>query len=593
MTTPHYLKTLSIIIVSFAGLANVTATAKEDIGEMANREFSQQQQRIDQKEKQTVQARVALEQPKQKQPLVTKLYDNETPCFEIKAVFLKQPKKMYRLFDSVLNPLKHGEHAILGKCLGEKSLQYAQSIVQSELIRQGFITSKVVIEPQNLASQQLIFTLYPGKVNQILKHKDNKGHVNTFTTVTARPSQVLNLRDVETSLENLRIPSSVTAHIDIQPAESVTHADSKAFGYSDLVIKYNKARPVKIHASIDDAGSQATGKYQATLGFSVDNPLFSSDVFRLEYGHALDQLNNTGLGASNNSIYAAYIVPIRNLQFSVNYNTYNYHQMLLGLHSNLKYEGRSKQGQVKLSWLAHRDRLSRTSLHTSSYYKQSKNFVDGLEVLVQRRKTAGWTAGISHQRSIAKGTLNLGLTHKQGTAAFGSKASPESNINHAEASPQFRMYRAAAYPTLLTVNAAYQEPFSIAKQNMHYHLAGKAQWTHNKLIPQDQFSLGGRYSVRGFSGKSGVSGNKGATLQQTVSWHIPNSYHQLYWGLDRGWVSGGGVFYQQNHQLIGSVLGFKAYYPQASLDGFIGKGLLAPDTVNKAFNMGFKLNYQF
>ncbi len=488
---------------------------------IADRELDRNQKQLQAKIQELQQKKLVLDS---KQPVIaTQFYDNERPCFIISKIELEEPITTHAQFRKSLKSLQQGKNNILGKCLGEKSLNHAKNILQNEIIDQGFITSRVSIKNQDLSTGKLVFTIYPGKVNKIIKHQSNTDKINTNLNIVSRANKVLNLRDIETSLENLRLPQSVTTNIEIQPAQSSNHKDDNLFGYSDLVIKYRENKPFHVNASIDNLGNETTGKYQGYIGITIDNPLNASDILKLQYNHAIDPWNNTGIGASNDSFYVDYVVPIRNMQLNLNYDQYNYYQMLLGFNDNLKYEGKTKRGKIDFNWLIHRTKDSRTNANFSTYYKESKNYVDGLEVLIQGRKQAGWNVGLTHQQNLKKGSLNLGVNYKQGTDWFSATASPESEVG-----------LATDFPSVTTLNIVYNRPFLWNDGYFNYSITGIGQWTNKELISQDQFTIGDGATVRGFSGKQALSGNKGFALSQELTWYLPDNNSRLYLGIDGG-----------------------------------------------------------
>jgi len=52
-------------------------------------------------------------------------------------------------------------------------------------------------------------------------------------------------------------------------------------------------------------------------------------------------------------------------------------------------------------------------------------------------------------------------------------------------------------------------PFQVGTWHARYSSSWRAQWHRTPLVPQDRFSIGGRYSVRGFDGELTLSGEHG------------------------------------------------------------------------------------
>ncbi|PIE46461.1 MAG: ShlB family hemolysin secretion/activation protein, partial [Gammaproteobacteria bacterium] len=139
-------------------------------------------------------------------------------------------------------------------------------------------------------------------------------------------------------------------------------------------------------------------------------------------------------------------------------------------------------------------------------------------------------------------------------------------------------------------------PFKLGENNFDWHSQFHGQWNKSLLTPQDRLAIGGRYSVRGFSGEQTLSGDRGWYLRNDLSWHYkPN--HQAYIGIDIGRVSGKSAKNLLGQQLSGAVLGFKGQFKRAGnwhYDVFVGapidkpKGLKTDKVVT-----GFNINYLF
>src|SRR5690606_42041107 len=85
----------------------------------------------------------------------------------------------------------------------------------------------------------------------------------------AAPGEVLNLRDVEQALENFQRIPTVAADVQIVPADG----DGALPGQSDLVISWQQRSRWRINLSLDDSGSESTGKWQGGATLSLDNQI--------------------------------------------------------------------------------------------------------------------------------------------------------------------------------------------------------------------------------------------------------------------------------------------------------------------------------
>ncbi len=82
---------------------------------------------------------------------------------------------------------------------------------------------------------------------------------------------MLNIRNVEQGLENLKRVSSAEADVQLSPSEAI--------GETDVVISYKQRFPFHLTLGLDDSGSKATGRLQGSATFSWDNGLTLNDLF--------------------------------------------------------------------------------------------------------------------------------------------------------------------------------------------------------------------------------------------------------------------------------------------------------------------------
>ena len=122
---------------------------------------------------------------------------------------------------------------------------------RAALVARGFVTSRVLVEPQQLADGRLRLSVIPGRIRQVRFAGPAARHPSVLTALPARPGDVLDLRDVEQALENLRRVPTVEADIEIVPADDP--------GLSDLLVHWTQQRPLRLELSVDDSGSRATG----------------------------------------------------------------------------------------------------------------------------------------------------------------------------------------------------------------------------------------------------------------------------------------------------------------------------------------------
>ena len=146
---------------------------------------------------------------------------------------------------------------------------------------------------------------------------------------------------------------------------------------------------------------------------------------------------------------------------------------------------------------------------------------------------------------------------------------------------------------IITADSYLSIPFSIKQHNFRYSMTVRLQHGVTPLLPQERFSIGGRYTVRGFSGESSLMGEKGYVLRNDFGWILTGSYKELYLGLDTGQVFGQSTERLRSTQLAGTALGFKGHWQGLNYDFFYGLPLYQPKNFKEKNSLGFSINYSF
>lgn len=559
---PHQLAYWLLCFVPISAVAT-------DLDALAQRQFKQNAQQIQKREQAQNQP---MQVPVAKSVHNTAMPTGELPCFVIESFNVLVPAADEKTFAPIVRQFTQQNSAYLMQCLGIQTVQFLQSQLHNVLIQNGFITAQVSIAAQDLSSGVLELTVIPGKTNAIIFAPDSQ-KTALLNTMAARPHSLLNLHDMETSLENLRLPSSAKVQMDIVAAKRT----AEDYGYSDLLIHYQKARAIQVALEIADSGSADTGLYQANLNLIGDAPLGLSDVLTVNYGRSLDALNKTGLGAGNDSVYLHYVLPWRNWRLHAQYDQYHFYEILRGLHRNLKYQGRAQHGKWTLSRIIYRQADARWSAYITGYYRRAQKYIDDLELLIQRRTTAGWQAGLRYQQHLPQGFVAADIRYHKGTNAFGAENSPESQINLAQAKPQ-----------LLTLNVQYQRPVSWRAAALVYQLNWQSQLAEKSQVAQDAFAIGGRYSLRGVADVVGA-GDNGMLWQNELSWQLRGALPQLFVTLDAGWVMDKLDTGRRSSHALASSVGLRFRYRHLALDIFAGQALKASAGIKKTRHAGFDL----
>ena len=515
------------------------------------------------------------------------------PCFDINNIYLTG--ELSERFSFALTPYTMGKSSLLGSCLSVNDINRLVTNVQNLIIEKGYVTTRVLVQNQNLKSGNLFLTLIPGRIDQItavdikasrpiyVDSRLNSGGnpANFAPAMPMRSGDLLNVRDIEQALENFKRVPTADADFSIAPSSRMSTP-----GYSDIQVKWQQDKRWRLSASVDDSGQESTGVYQGNVTLSLDNPTWHNDLLYLSYNHDLYGGNDKNDGSWGYNV--GYVLPIDNTQLTLTHSGYNYDQTVAGANQDYVYSGESYNTEALVSQLVHRDNHSKIYLKAGGYAKQQNNYIDDTEVEVQRRRTAGYKAGIGYETIIGQTQWIGDVIYQRGTAAFNAISPPEALFNEGSA-------RAGIIKTNIDVN----QPIKLADKALNYHAAFKGQYATEALTPNERFSIGGRYSVRGFDGERSLSGDHGALLRQELSAYLGDKPHAVYAGIDAGYVKLDNAAQDDlllgNH-LVGGVVGVKGYVTpiRTSYDLFAGYPLAQPDNFSdKEWVTGFSLGWQY
>ncbi|MCV2442581.1 ShlB/FhaC/HecB family hemolysin secretion/activation protein, partial [Acinetobacter bereziniae] len=269
------------------------------------------------------------------------------------------------------------------------------------------------------------------------------------------------------------------------------------------------------------------------------------------------------------------------------YSQSDYNQTVAGASESYSYSGKSKLIGADLSRVLYRDARRKTTASVGGWYRESQNFINDVEIEVQRRKTAGWKASLDHTEYLANATLNGNLTYKRGTGAFNAMRAPEEEFGEAY-----------THVGILQANASLQVPFKVGNQSLQYLAEWRTQYSQKPLTPQDRFSIGNRYTVRGFDGEQTLLADNGFLVRNEISGSMFRLPMQWYTGIDFGEV-GGKTAHEPNPllgtSLMGAAFGLRGQILKSvSYDVFVGTPLKKPahyrtDNVTT----GFSLNWMY
>jgi hemolysin activation/secretion protein len=555
------------------------SVAAQQVGDPGAQELLRQQERervLREQQESRPDVRLESSQGEQGERLPTQ----EQPCVRIDRIVLDgEGAKGFQWALAAADPR---EDPASGRCLGTEGINVVMKRVQNAIIARGYVTTRVLSAPQDLNTGTLTLSVVPGRFREAVFTEADGRHPAIANALPIRSGGLLNLRDIEQGLENLQRVPTVTADIKIAPADG----EGAAPGQSDLNIDWKQRSPVRASLTLDDAGSQGTGKLQANATLSLDNPLGLNELFYVSAGRGVFN----GKGKDTNSWTAHYDVPYGYWLFGATASAYDYSQTVVGAYESYDYSGRSGNAEARVDRLLLRNAKTKLGIYGRGWQRTSKNYIDDTEIEVQRRRTSGWELGLTHKQFIGAATLDATLAYRRGTGALHALRSPE---EMAQAWDPSLPLEGTSRMKLITADAQFSVPFQLGKQRLRYTAAWRAQWNRTPLSPQDRFAIGGRYTVRGFDGESSLSGERGWSLRNDLSLGIGGG-QEFYVAADYGRIGGPSAQWQSGRDLAGMALGLRGGWQQLSWDGFVGSALHKPSNFPTDYTtFGFSLAWRY
>ncbi|MDU4092041.1 MAG: ShlB/FhaC/HecB family hemolysin secretion/activation protein [Pantoea sp.] len=490
-------------------------------------------------------------------------FPSESPCFTINQVTLQGQQALPHWL-----PLQTLADRAVGKCLGTQGINLLMRRLQNRIISHGWTTTRVLAPAQDLKTGQLRLTIVPGKIRYVVMTSNSSRWFWPYGAFPAHEGNLLDLRDIEQGLENLQRLPTVQAEMEIVPAEQP--------GESDIIIARQQRKFWRLGMSLDDAGTIATGRYQGGLTLSLDNPLALSDLFWFSITHDLQP----GREKSNQNLSAWWSVPVGWWSLSLTGSDYHYHQTVAGLEEDYRYGGKSETLSAQLSRVLHRSSAQKTTLTWDVQTRITRNYVNDTEVTVQRRHISSWKAGLQHRHYIGSVTLDAGISYQRGTRWFGAQPAQEEPFNEG-----------TALSRILRTDARLSLPFTLAGEKFRYDVAWQRQTSNTPLTTQEQFSIGGRWTVRGFDGERTLNANRGWLVRNDLSWRLPLPGSEFYLAADYGEVDAKGKQSLAGNHLAGGAAGLRGSLWRISYDLFAGVPFSRPPGFKTSpATFGFNLN---
>lgn len=575
---------LCLFIYSLTTTAQVTVPPTGQSAALSNAEQDQRaRQQQDARERaQAVQAPGLRAQ--EAAPIEYPSLPPESPCFPIDRFTLDVPTDLSEAakaqgasalpqdpFAFALTWLNHYQ----GACVGKQGLEVLTRGVSQTILSRGYVTTRVLLPQQDLSTGTLRLALIPGVIGE-LRFADPQTRGTWKSAFPARSGDLLNLRDLEQGLEQLKRVGSQDADMQIVPTPTP--------GISDVVITIKRAKPWTVIASVDNSGTRSTGKPQGNLSLAVDNPLGLNDLFNVGYSQDLEFSDKSRGTHGWNGFYS---LPWGYWTGTLSAYSNTYFQQIAGVNQTFVSSGDSRTVDLKLHRVIRRSQNDVLGLQFRLSRRFGHSFIEDTEITQQRRNNTVLEAGFTDRHYFGAAQFDGTLAYRQGIGGFGSQDDTLAAIGGA--TWRFRM---------LVADANLSVPFKVAEFPLRYVTTFRGQYTNDRLYSLDAMTIGSRYTVRGFDGERLLAGDSGFYWRNEVQLPLGATGHALYAGLDYGSVFGPSTAGLAGTRLAGAVIGvrggFGPGFGRLSYDLFAGTPAYKPAAFHTAsVSGGFQFVYQY
>lgn len=447
---------------------------------------------------------------------------------------------------------------------------------QRKLLDKGYVTSQVYIPEQNLNAGTLQFMVMPGRVEDI-RYSASSAHGPWRTAFSVRPGDILNIRDVEQGLEQMKRVSSQSVTMKLLPGTSV--------GTSIIELSIKQDKPVHGSISFDNSGLESTGVYQGSFTSSFDQVFRANDTFTMSLS---GDLSGSGSIKGTRAASLNYVIPHGKDTFSVSFSKSRYHQTIQSNPYDFTYSGKSTTMKAKWNHVWSRTQREKRAFDISISTRHNHRFINDMEIPVQALRTTSMEFGISNRKYIGNATLYSRLGFQWGIGALG--AQPEHKASVAMGGPTSRYH-------MWLVDVDYRKPFIMGHRPASFTSSFHGQWVQGgkRVYSVDTINIGNRYSIYGFDGEYTLMGDSGWYVRNEVSSVIPRLNTEVYLGLDVGAVYGKSTESLVGKTIAGTALGIRGNYASGLLfDAFVSTPLYKPQGYHtKKFYSGFTVGYRF
>ena len=284
----------------------------------------------------------------------------------------------------------------LGACIDAALTRDLLSALSDRLISNGYVTSRPYLLEQDISDGQIDIRILAGTVEAIVDADSGESN-GKIATAFLFHDEILNLRQLETSLEVIERVPSTSARIEIRPGSRQ--------GGSVVAIETRESNPFRFELGVN---AQTDLDSQLSLLINRDNLFDINDVlqFRMNSGEVRENVQ------SNRSRELNYSFPLGANLLELSYSDINFEQRVQGSSGSFLSEGETLARRYRISRVVNRSQSNRLTLALE--LRDTDNFFEGEPVDVSSYKTSQVRLELEHDWYRPWGRLAMSYIYHQG-----------------------------------------------------------------------------------------------------------------------------------------------------------------------------------
>lgn len=425
---------------------------------------------------------------------------DNNPCRKIKEIMVEKNSIISR------RRAKKLTRKFLGLCAEPGALNLILRTLTNECVSRGYITSRAVIQPQDISSGTVRVRILEGRLEDFEFDENSKNLWSGFdktqimSAFAGFKNESLNLRDIEQGLSQMNRLSSKNITMKIFPG--------RREGTSRILLTdHGGQSQARVRTAADNSGQDSTGLYNVRLSVEQDDIMKLNDSWLVSYSQSAKE---TASDKRSQSIYASMGVPFGYWNVSGNIAQSDYSTFIFGTNDRIRNSGKGLHQNCKIERSLFRGKNQTASLWTQLNLKNTESFIEDVKSEVGSRKLTVVKCGLSHSFVSRLGFLNAQAVYHRGLDVLEAKKDEHPLTPF---TPRAQFDKA-------DFSLSYMKPFRALGRNVHFKSFFAGQYAFAPLYPSEQIAIGDAYSVRGFKERSAY-GDQGFYATNELGLSLP------------------------------------------------------------------------